>query len=62
MRELNMGEIDKVSGAANFIFDFGFFRLEFNDAEGASVYRSAVSSMTDFFMWWDPEELLSEGS
>ena len=62
MRELNVSEIDQVNGAAEITIDLGFVKVKFNDQEGASVYRAAVEGMTDFFMWWDPEELLCTGS
>ena len=62
MRELNMSEMDQISGAADFWFDIKVFGGSFSSGEVASLYESAVSSMTDFFMWWDPEELLCTGS
>lgn len=62
MRVLQLEEIEQVSGAAEFTFSLGPVEVKVTSGEIAGLYESAVSSMTDFFMWWDPEELLCTGS
>lgn len=60
MRLLENEEIAEVSGAARVWVDLGFFGFELTGEDIMSGYNSAVNGMTDFFMWWDPQDLVQE--
>lgn len=60
MNVLTEHELEEVSGGLEVEVDFGVISLRITGGEIASAYESAVSRMTDFFMWWDPEDLVQE--
>jgi hypothetical protein len=62
MHVLTESELGEVSGAFNVHIDFGPIEVDFTGGEIASAYESAVSRVTDFFMWWDPEGLVQPNS
>ncbi len=60
MHVLTESELGEVSGALNIHIDFGPVEIDVSGGEIMSAYNTAVSRMTDFFMWWDPEGLVQE--
>jgi hypothetical protein len=62
MNVLTQGELEKVSGGFEVEIDIGIIRVLVSGGEIASAYESAVSRVTDFFMWWDPEGLVQPNS
>lgn len=60
MNELTERELEEVSGGLEVELNFGVIRVRVSGAEIMSAYDSAVNGMTDFFMWWDPQDLVQE--
>ncbi|MDX1490627.1 MAG: hypothetical protein R3332_05035 [Pseudohongiellaceae bacterium] len=60
MRELNVSEVDAVSGAGYITINTGIVEIHTTYGEIQAGYDWAVEQATNFFIWWDPRGLLNE--
>ncbi len=54
MRELNLKELDEVSGGWSLWWDFGVVGGSMEGSEVIAAYYYAVEQTSNFFTWWDP--------